>query len=818
MIPVVILVRDAWRQPDAEMLVGGVGENQEPRARQASGTATRVVDAAAPGPLDRATRSLTGSLEDVDGRAVAGAHVAVTIPGEPRRLEATSDPMGRFRFAIPYVPRVRFEVRAAGFVPVTIAELATAGSHHCVLERAVVFRGRVFAAETGAPIAEARVRVVSRDLVSRDLLSGTVERTVRTAANGAFVVEVPAGILRVWIHAAGHVRLEQDARYAGRDRGLARFVLAKSSFLHGTVTDERGVPVAGAVVSSMADFRAPPAPRTTSDREGRFRVEDDGTFELLDVRAPGYRPWRWSSTESGGHPLRAVLCPAHGHRGVVVGPDGHAVGDAHVFLSGRGFRESTRTDARGRFSLPALPDVGTAHVVAAHPDFSPAEAKLVVGATGTLKLRLSPAAALQGQVLEDGNPVPGCTVVLRASSPLPQSAVVGQHRGTTDRDGRFLLAEIPAGSCRLRVSLPHGRPLPEEFLTLRAGHTTELTVDAAATCRIVGRVVTSTGRAIHGARLHWSAGGEIGATALSDRGGAFELDVAEGDGEFVAEHPGYVPVRRPVVASRDAATDAATDELRVSMFAARWIEGRVRSGSGELEDFVVRRRSTRPGETHVEVPFRRTSGWYRIGPLAPAEFELQAAAPNCVPSPWRRVDVTRGDARTELRLLPGVVLGGTVVDAKGMVVRLPMQLTRPDGTIAAATSCDARGRFEFEPVPPARYGIRVGSVLSPVSERAPREFRTTERQMRIVLGSLGVVAVQLEEADGSSCHGVHVTLRSAASGADRRAFTDAKGIVRFVALPAGTYRLSVRSGKGRAAPVSLEVLAGGMTRKTVRLR
>jgi len=149
-----------------------------------------------------------------------------------------------------------------------------------------VIRGTVTAADTGAPIRRAQVRVSSND--ARE------SRLSITDGQGRFEVkELPAGRYTVTASKGGFVTLQYGQRRPsesgtpielsdGQAIGKLTIGLPRGSVMGGRITDEFGEPVANAVVSAMrygfaaGARRLMPAPggsaRDTTDDQGQYRL------------------------------------------------------------------------------------------------------------------------------------------------------------------------------------------------------------------------------------------------------------------------------------------------------------------------------------------------------------------------------------------------------------------------------------------------------------------------------------------------------------------------------------------------------------------
>jgi hypothetical protein len=219
----------------------------------------------------------------------------------------------------------------------------------------VEFRGRVVAADTGAPIPGARVTV------HEDEHAVWVGTPGATDATGAFSFRAPAQfVVGIRVHAAGfapEVVRPDDAR----EQMIVRLDPAGS--VTGTVrgADHRASP--GAQVAARPDIESynrrgdePDPEATTADGDGRFTL--DGLRFGWTYRLVATTPERDASGEADGVCVTAaspttradVVVQAHATLRVTVRDDGAApvTGAAVLFARGRTIVRHVLTDAAGK--------------------------------------------------------------------------------------------------------------------------------------------------------------------------------------------------------------------------------------------------------------------------------------------------------------------------------------------------------------------------------------------------------------------------------------------------------------------------------------
>lgn len=300
----------------------------------------------------------------------------------------------------------------------------------------------------------------------------------RADGAGRYRVRVPADVDWLW---ADEVLRAPDGT-EGQRSGSLRVRLARSTdttplglffpdgysiSLAGSVVDARGVPVAGARVSTGDRWQDGPAlegkwqihphPSTaTTDARGEFRLSlFRNAQQDLCVTAPGQPP---SATRIAPSATRATIRlprPAV-LTGRLVGPDGLGLSAAALYLElGTPLSElRTETDEAGRFHFELVPPGDLR--IRAHP--REPELSLVrslvceEGAALELgELQATATHSIRGQALEDGEPAAGWRVVLQEDSAVLGRTVGAPSVTETRADGSF---EFKAcGAARYRAWL-----------------------------------------------------------------------------------------------------------------------------------------------------------------------------------------------------------------------------------------------------------------------------------------------------------------------------------------------------------------------------
>jgi protocatechuate 3,4-dioxygenase beta subunit len=479
--------------------------SQKPAAR---------VAAAAPRPAPTAT-SLEVVVSDAAGKPVAGAFVmAVPVSGgysmggvraEKLRSTLTSGD-GRAKLeAMPAGPW-SVTVHARGHVVKRLPRVA-AGPLAVRLERGASISGSVRAADGGRPIAGARVRVAGASPLPAAWQVEATRNEAQADAQGRFRLEgIGRSPVAITARAAGFgAATRRDVR-AGDSVDLFLF---PGATLSGSVRDEQGRPVAGALVRADSDgLRAAPQAETT-DAQGAFVMAGLPPGEYVVVARGGPR--------APGIASALVEPESEASVSLVLSDGGYATGQivdagAGRPLSGRVklevFEErglssavsdalSAESGADGRFTLGPLP-LGALGIGVSAPGHAARRVELTIPARGRSldlgQVPLETGLLLRGRVVErEGNGVAGAQV--RAST--PGRAERSEGEAVTETDGAFEIGGLRAG--------------PHEVVASAAGHASartkaepggppvRLVLEPGG--EIVGRVVDALGQPVEDARV-----------------------------------------------------------------------------------------------------------------------------------------------------------------------------------------------------------------------------------------------------------------------------------------------------------------------------
>ncbi len=370
-------------------------------------------------------------------------------------------------------------------------------------------KARVRAVEpAGKPVSGALVRVGSR-----------AWPVARTDADGWAEVQVPAGEpTSLWLSTADGP--SESRNLAPETVDLTIPLAARPAVLAGRVRDaESGAPLGGALVWSPVETGR--VVRTGPDGAYALPVPGGQSFPVR-MAAAGHLG---GGVRAGDPEIRARKLPAVALRpvvplsGIVLGPAEAPLGDVLVeAFGGAGAADRQRSAADGRFVLRRLAGATTYEIRATRPGFLPARLDAATPAQvrplPPLRVVLLPTRPAAGRVVDGRNrPLAGARIVLRrAADPgrrrlrplrVPPAGERGVIEATTDAQGKFAVAEIPASEIDLFASLSGFTTVWQRNRQLPAGKGVwDLgTVVLQPGVTLAGRVVDPSGKPVAEARV-----------------------------------------------------------------------------------------------------------------------------------------------------------------------------------------------------------------------------------------------------------------------------------------------------------------------------
>jgi protocatechuate 3,4-dioxygenase beta subunit len=820
-------------------------------------------------PVLAAAAPLTGAVRGAAGRPVAGARVELFEPVAPWRemaailagetlpafASARTDGDGRFELAAPGGLWV-LKATAPGFEVVRrVVPLDGQGYEHEALILAAGGAIEVAVADAaGRPLAGARVSAVGGG--TRGPISGftTTPRRGVTGVGGRTGLPRPPGTA---------------AELAAVAPGMApaRFVLAAGDAVAALrlepgvpwtieVRDRRRQPVAGAVIATEAAV----LPLAVTGTDGR-----------AEVRLPAGEEVPLSVAAAAGTGRLVVVPPAGDEAGaaprsavVVLEPRGRLAGrvlgaSERRPLAGATVWHALRPDlqatagADGAFALPLEPGAAVSGrwLVRAAAAGHEWHGQWVSHGEEETVFLLSPRSAISGRVVdEDGEPVPGASLVAASQGRSRTGRQPAVDRATSGEDGGFRLLRLePEEVHRLVVDRPG-------FATTETEVTAPVAGAARPGVRIVlvrgngayGLVFGADGRPLAGASVRLSAGnpawraapgmvrpgdGPDEPRATTDGEGRFRLaNLLPGRYDLHVAAEGHAPLRVPGVEVPEAPADG--DLGSVYLEAGADVTGRVVDADGEPVAGVevhVYARDLMTGMTMPSAADRVTTG-------ADGRFVLRDLTPDAVvdlmfqATGFAQESVMGVIAPPErpllVELVRSAVVAGRVVDGFGAgIAGATVHAETDESGRPGRRRYDSRpayahseedGRFVLDGVPPGAVRLSAIATGFRPATSAAIELSPGERRegLRIELERGGSVAGQVTGPDGQPLP--EAVVRAAPNlvwgGVEDR--TDGDGNYRLDGVPEGV--LQVRADHPDFVSTVREVTAGtGELRLDLRL-
>jgi hypothetical protein len=693
-----------------------------------------------------------GRVVSTNGRPLPDATVRLLSPDRVSTAirEVTSGRDGSF--AINGVPVGRFLLRAekpgfsAASVPIT---LQAKDSVTTVLRLASIqlLEGVVQDGQ-GRPLGQAALFVWP----TAGAESGVVESS--SGPDGRFALAgLSPGAWTVMVEAPGFATLRLE-RVDVPGRPLVLRLQGEARILGGLVVGPDSGPVQGARVELHGP--ALPAPRQVSSNEkGLFLFEGLGFGRFVVRATSGQRVSGLEvvviDAETGWlPPVKVVVGPGATLTGRVLDDSGRPLPRAEVETVATPADDaptSVKTDGDGRFTIRPLPP-GRYQVHArlrGHAMTDPPEVQLRAESPTQVQVRLPRAVQVLGQTIDEtGLPVPAAVVsvallsvssqdlaVLPGSLPLAAEAanlpaeVLNRQsllRSTaSDANGRFLLADLPAGRFRLEVSAPTRLPIRPAPLSIDPGRTVDLgRMVLHAGVATAGRVLDMDGDPLPGARIEARPLDGVSSTpfaALAGEDGFFKVYLPRGLFSISAHAARRAPeVRDGVVV--EPGRPPRDLELRLQRADAA-VGGMVRDPNGRPAAFArVLAFALRSGEGTPDggapaapgrAPLLSASSTDRAGrfrltgvPRYPFLVEVRhpawpARTAVATPGQELHVELPRpGGIEGEVRdRVSGAYLSGYRLEAQG-----------PDGRAAVDVRTQGAG-FELRGLLPGRWRLRV---------------------------------------------------------------------------------------------------------------
>jgi len=761
-------------------------------------------------PVAREFGPLTSQSADVamsagivlTGRVVADAPVANAIIEVDNLPLATTGADGAF--SIEHTPAGARKIVARAGDRIASRQLGNERNLVLRLSNGVTVAGSVRNLKSGAPVAGVEVTAAPPRF-------GDTE-------HGAWVITDEKGNYAIRGLAGGETELTAiHPSYAtprvtlnlatGREVRKVLYV-SPLARIAGSVVDERARPIAGVSVTPRpmggGDMLWTPGLLRTVQTgvtapNGRFlvRTADEGNVQV-EATKTGLPPARSAALRvaAGARVAGVTITMPQGIllSGRVIsseakGSEAKPIPGAGVSVSG----DLVRTKNDGTFAMRVLE--GTYDIAVAAAGYAPRSVRAQVSATSRpLEIALEPGVAVSGRVTRGGAPVEGVnvyTVSGGAGAPVQTSV-----------DGTFRIDDLGPGEIRLAFKKP------EDFIQITRVVTAPasgVNVDLPAGAHVSGRVIDkTTGQPVKAFDAGLSISRPGAAIMLvapvmrsfTSDDGTFALDgVPAGTHTLAVSAPGYVMARVPNV-TVDSEKNA--DNVEVALDGGVHVNGHVTGPDGApLGGVLVRVDPTMA--THgaaMNDPYTLTDpdGEYVLENLEQGATTL-AFSRNGLLTVRKNVTLSGTSAQVDAQLSSGVSITGVVMLEGGTPVANAQVQARSasDAGSARSIQTDDSGTFTIADAAPGHYQITAtkpgyaAAALQDVDVPAPGALRLIMKGGGTITGRfLGLSPADLRGA---------VVQTSSADGGGAAASPDESGHYRIEGAPAGTVRLSARSGQ-----------------------
>jgi len=438
----------------------------------------------------------------------------------------------------------------------------------------------------------------------------------------------------------------------------------------------------------------------------------------------------------------------------------------------------------------------------------------VDSATKPVEVMLDPGVEIAGHVTRGGAGVEGVNVMAMSQDSF-SAAVTGS-------DGSFHITDLTPGQMILNVNKQEAFIQEIRPVTAPAQN---VTIELPPGGRITGRVVDKMSHQPVTSFLAGVTTSRGGMTMppmqkqFTTDDGTFVLDnVKTGSTQVVVNAPGYTTAHTPNIEVEDGKT---APDVEVDLETGGKLTGRVTGPDGAAIAGVSVRNDPMAsgGRTMVFDPGNGTttdpSGEYTIDSLDPGDKTITFSRTGYI-AQQKTVTIPSGkDTRLDVQLSTGMRVTGLVMTDGGVPV--------PDASVRAMSASamdggkeertDAGGAFTIEGIAPGHYtftatktGFAQG-MLRDIDIASSGPVRVILKSGGVITGHVtGLTAQELEQA---------TVYASVSGGGMASAPADSAGNFRLEGVPAGSVRVSARTGaifggsSKSAAPKTVELDAGG---------
>lgn len=577
-----------------------------------------------------------------------------------------------------------------------------------------------------------------------------------------------------------------------------------------------------------------------SDSRGGFELRaPSGDRGRIEAQAPGRLRHRRRWSREDNQPVTFSLEPAGTIAGLVVDEAGRPLAGARVLtLPNPAARTGELamdekvawTGADGRFALRSLPANRLHSVTASLDGFAPATQPADASSGPPVRFQLGRGATAVGRVVDEaGQPVAGAQVVL-APAPVPSvpDAGLGRLQAVSDREGRFRIPHVDAGSFGLQVRREGFAPATpgEVAIPDKAAEADLGTITLARGSVIEGVVVDSRGKPVAGANVDPEAldGASFVQAVTTGLDGRFRFADLPRESRFNLwiDRPGFVQRQMSEV-------EAPTPKpLRIALVEARSLRGQVVDPEGQpvagakvaltggIEGLLLGG-GFAEGSWGSSQATTDADGRFVLDRLPPQEIRIEVRAAGFQHRSLAGIRIPEEGEATpvEIRLEPGPYLEGRVLDGQGRPV--PRAMVRAEGRLQESghfsfggTRADAEGHYQISGIEPGPHTVTASSEAGGPSAQISVEIRVGPNRLDLTLPTGTEVSGRVVDSRGLPVAGASVSLlglppTSTSWGLQATSSADGSFLVREV--PEGVYRLvGMRRGLARSeAPETVQV-------------
>ena len=477
--------------------------------REVSAGTPLAFDLTAGGAIEGTVRDGETAQPLAGSRVVARQHDAISIPGLPDagRVVTRTDASGRFK--LQGLANGRFSLAAGGRGrgAATRQSVRVGSSVDLLLFPSGSISGTVLGAD-GRPVPGATVTAAAWGSGFTEPADARGTYEILGLAPGGYDVVAHAPGLAPTVVAGVAIDRRTDA--------LVDLVLRPGARVVGRLLADGDRAVAGQVALADLDGRTVPRVLAASfavaaGTDGRFAIEGVPVGEhALGVSAPGLGRQRTAVSVHGRDGQVDVgdvrLAVGFAIRGRVRSKARQPIADAVIrtFVERTGDEVEGRSAPDGSFVLPGL-EQGTYRIAAEAVGYASEEQ---TGDTDgrPLELVLSPAGVITGRVVDDrGQPVDAFHVTADPGGDFSSARPAVDVSESGSDDGRFRLADVPAGRYELGVSAPQWISATVPDVAVAEGQMVDVgTVNLKPGGIVRGTVVDAAGGGVSGASIYAS--------------------------------------------------------------------------------------------------------------------------------------------------------------------------------------------------------------------------------------------------------------------------------------------------------------------------